>query len=237
MKYPRLNRAQVLVMQFQENAVPRWRFRLTLVDQQIVEGIPIATAGHPTTFRLQTAPDDVVEIPFADLLEAEPLRLDDRVFMEMAIHAAGKCSNELGRTSLTPKVGAVLVVQGLEISRAYRGEPIEGFPGGAGDHAEYTLLEKKLRNAVGVAGATLYTTLEPCTQRNSPKLPCVKRILASKISRVVVGMLDPNQAIRGEGIWQLREAGVNVSLCDSDQMAAIEDLNRDFIREHRSKKT
>src|ERR1039458_7468900 len=85
----------------------------------------------------------------------------DRVFMELAIALARRCENEPGKVS--PKVGAAVVRNGLVMGEAFRGELAPG------DHAEFTLLEKKLSDG-SLAGSTLYTTLEPCTTRNTPKL-------------------------------------------------------------------
>ena len=70
-----------------------------------------------------------------------------------------------------PKVGVVIVKDGEILSTAHRGEFLEG-------HAEYIALEKKLAEAA-VAGATVYTTLEPCTTRSHP-IPCVERLIERK---------------------------------------------------------
>lgn len=148
---------------------------------------------------------------------------DDRALMERAIELARQCESEPGRVS--PKVGALVARGGVVIGEAFRGELAPG------DHAEFILLETKLRDQT-LAGSTLFTTLEPCTARNKPKLACADRIIERRIGRVVIGVLDPNDTIRGRGELRLRNAGIPIARFESDLMAQIEELNREFTRLH-----
>jgi len=144
----------------------------------------------------------------------------DDSYMNLAIAEAQKCYSE--SKDPKPLVGAVLVRGNQILGRAYRGELAPG------EHAEYTLLERKLAD-VNLDGSTLYTTLEPCTSRNDPKVPCAHRIVERKISHVHIGMLDPNPHIRGQGYQVLREANVSVTILPA-HAPRLEDLNRAFAR-------
>src|SRR5690348_7324526 len=114
----------------------------------------------------------------------------DADYIRMAIEAAKNCKPEDGRVH--PRVGVVVVKDGELVEVAFRGEKEPG------QHAEFTALEIKLPDQ-SLAGATVFTTLEPCTTRNHPKVPCAERLIERKVSRVVIGMLDPNPAISGRG--------------------------------------
>ena len=143
--------------------------------------------------------------------------------MELAVELASKCVSEGDRVS--PKVGAVVVRDGVVLASAYRGELKPG------EHAEYTLLERKLQN-VDLEGATLYSTLEPCTHRNHPKIACTDRVIARKLKSVVIGTLDPNAMIRGLGELRLQETGVEITRFEPDLVIRLREMNKEFLALH-----
>ncbi|HEV2495863.1 MAG TPA: deaminase [Terriglobia bacterium] len=147
---------------------------------------------------------------------------DDRRFALMAIEEALKSDPEDDRPH--PKVGAVVVKDGKVLGTAHRGEHPK-----PKSHAEYIALEEKLPDDL-VAGATVYTTLEPCTTRKHPKIPCAQRLIERKVARVVIGMLDPNPDIRGLGDQLLSDAGIEIQLFPRDLREQVEEMNREFIR-------
>lgn len=85
----------------------------------------------------------------------------DRELMEMAIEIMNKSINEPRPDGkVPPKVGAVLLLPNGSIETAFRGELREG------DHAEFTLIERKLAN-INLEGSVLFTTHEPCVETHS----------------------------------------------------------------------
>ncbi len=150
---------------------------------------------------------------------------DDRYFALLAIEEARKSTAEDDRPH--PKVGAVIVKDGKVLAKAYRGENPKS-------HAEYVALEMKLPNET-VAGATVYTTLEPCTKRNPPKICCAQRLVDRRVARVLIGMPDHNPDIRGLGDQLLSEAGIEIQLFPRDLRMQVEEMNREFIRDQKQK--
>lgn len=147
----------------------------------------------------------------------------ERELMQLAIELAAKCVSEENKVS--PKVGVVVARDGLVLAAAYRGELK------AGEHAEYTLLERKLKG-VDLKGATLYSTLEPCTHRNHPKISCCDRVIERKLKRVVIGTLDPNHIIRGLGELRMQDEGIEITRFEPDLVLQLRELNREFLALH-----
>ena len=117
--------------------------------------------------------------------------------MALAIEEAEK---GLGRTSPNPLVGSVIVRDGEVVSKGYHRGPGEL-------HAEVAALEKL--DPEVAKGSDLYVNLEPCCHHGRTP-PCTDAILEAGVSRVFIGIEDPNPRVSGEGIEQLRAAGVDV---------------------------
>ena len=149
----------------------------------------------------------------------------DKELMQMAIDVMNKSVNEPrpdGKVS--PKVGAVLLFPDGRIETAFRGELREG------DHAEFTLIERKLAQE-NLEGSVLFTTLEPCVERNSPKVPCCRRTTNARIKKVFVGISDPDPTVDGKGIKHLELHGVEVKWFDSEFRKVIQEENKAFLNQ------
>lgn len=154
-------------------------------------------------------------------------KLDDRSLMNRAIEVMHQSFNEPRPDGkATPKVGAVIRLSDGTIEEACRGELRSG------DHAEYTLLERKHRGT-RLDGATLFTTLEPCAPgaRSERKLSCAERIVLARIGRVWIGLEDPDPTVDRKGIKYLQDAGVDVHMFERDLQDEIQKANKDFIEQ------
>lgn len=152
-------------------------------------------------------------------------RIDKRKFMLLAIEEMKKSVSEPRKDKTNPNVGAVLVSsKGTLIDSAHRGEMR------LGDHAEYTLLERKHRSA-NVSGHYLFATLEPCAPgaRKHPKLGCAERIVNARIKKVWIGIEDPDPTVDRKGIQYLLDSGIEVEMFDEDLQEIIIKENRTFL--------
>jgi len=155
----------------------------------------------------------------------ERRNFNPRAMMEKAVQVMRQSINEPRRDDkASPLVGAVLVKPDGTVDTAYRGELRHG------DHAEFTLLERKHRDEC-LDGSALFAILEPCAPgaRKSPKLGCAERMVNARIAEVWVGIEDPDPTVDRQGIRYLQQNGIKVHLFDLDLQAQIRDVNKTFI--------
>ncbi|MDQ3440741.1 MAG: bifunctional diaminohydroxyphosphoribosylaminopyrimidine deaminase/5-amino-6-(5-phosphoribosylamino)uracil reductase RibD [Planctomycetota bacterium] len=121
----------------------------------------------------------------------------DEQFLRRAIRLA---MSGRGRVEPNPMVGCVIVKKGRVIGEGYHAQY-------GGPHAEPNALAACTESP---AGATVYVTLEPCCHTNKQTPPCAPRLIEAKVARIVVGCLDPNPDVNGNGVAMLRGAGIEV---------------------------
>ena len=156
-------------------------------------------------------------------MEKNEKKVFDELFMRKAITLA---ESGRGFTSPNPLVGCVIVKDNEIIGEGYHhkfGNP----------HAEIEAINDAFSHGKNIEGSCLYVNLEPCSHYDKTP-PCAERLVREKISRVVIGMRDPNQLVNGKGINILRNANIEV------QESCLENeskwLNRGFIRVHTLKR-
>lgn len=126
----------------------------------------------------------------------------DRAWLAIACELAALCPP----SSTAFSVGAVIVAaDGTELARSYSRERDPH------DHAEEGALAKLADADPRLAGATIYSSLEPCARRASRPRPCAQLIWDAGIHRVVSAWSEPDTFVPGaDGNELLQEAGATV---------------------------
>ena len=124
--------------------------------------------------------------------------------MRLAVSLARQCPPSDSAYS----VGALIVdAEGAELSRGFSregGDPLV--------HAEEAALGKLSPGEPRLAGATIYSTLEPCSQRKSRPRTCTELIIAAGLRRVVIAWREPALFVAdGQGYELLSRAGLTVT--------------------------
>lgn len=143
----------------------------------------------------------------------------DSYFMQMAQVIAGRS------TCLRRQVGAVIVKDKQILSTGYNGSPVGlrhcdetgclreslGIPSGERHeicravHAEQNALVQAARHGVAIAGADIYTTVQPCAL-------CTKLLINAGIQRIVYGDSYPDELAR----QLVEEAGLQLTVLRED---------------------
>ncbi|WP_218081331.1 deaminase [Anthocerotibacter panamensis] len=128
-------------------------------------------------------------------------RSPDHTWLLEAIECSRQCPPSAGAFS----VGAIIVDAAQQkIASGYSRET------GDGAHAEEIALQKAHQAQLDLRGATIYSSLEPCSVRLSQKRSCTDRMLAAGIARVVFALYEPSIFVVCRGAETLMRHGVEV---------------------------
>lgn len=143
--------------------------------------------------------------------------------IKMMTHAMYLAQQGEGHTNPNPLVGAVIVRDGNIIAQGYHAR--------YGDlHAERNAFRDADSRGVDCKGATMYVTLEPCCHHGHQP-PCTEAVIEHGISKVIVGLRDPNPLVAGKGMQLLRDAGIEAEyIDDEDLLAQLKHQNRIFLK-------
>ena len=133
--------------------------------------------------------------------------------------------NGFGTTYPNPMVGSVIVYNGEIIGEGWHrktGEP----------HAEVNAI-RSVKDPSLLDKATIYVSLEPCSHFGKTP-PCCDLIIKNEIPNVVIGTVDTNIKVAGNGIKRLQEAGANVIVGVLEKECY--ELNQRFFTFHEKKR-
>jgi len=133
--------------------------------------------------------------------------------------------NGLGTTYPNPLVGSVIVYKDQIIGEGWHLKSGEG-------HAEVNAI-RSVKDKSLLKKATIYVSLEPCSHFGKTP-PCCDLIIKNEIPYVVVGTVDPNIKVAGNGIKRLIEAGAKVTVGILDKECV--ELNKRFFTFHQKKR-
>jgi diaminohydroxyphosphoribosylaminopyrimidine deaminase/5-amino-6-(5-phosphoribosylamino)uracil reductase len=143
-------------------------------------------------------------------------------YIERCIQLA---KNGLGTSYPNPLVGSVIIYENKIIGEGWHrkaGEP----------HAEVNAINS-VKDKSLLKKATIYVSLEPCSHFGKTP-PCCDLIIKNKIPNVVIGTVDPNVKVAGNGIKKLIEAGVKVTV--GVLKDDCNELNKRFFTFHQKKR-
>ena len=147
----------------------------------------------------------------------------DQRYMQMALKLAAR---GFGAVEPNPMVGCVIVKSNQIIGKGFHKK--FGAP-----HAETNAIADCETIGAKPSGATMYVTLEPCCHHGKTP-PCTEAIIQAAPARVVVAAADPSEHAAGNGIIQMRNAGIRVDVGVCSRQAKV--LNAGFLKFARSKR-
>ena len=151
-------------------------------------------------------------------------------YEELMLRAINKAERFKFTAKPNPVVGAIIIKDNEIISEGYHeifGE----------NHAEINAIEeaKKLlgKNFQSFSELTLICTLEPCSHKGKTG-SCADFIVKTGIKHIVIGAIDPNPKVAGNGIKILKDNGIIVEIGLLEHL--VEKQNKFFFYKHKNKK-
>jgi diaminohydroxyphosphoribosylaminopyrimidine deaminase/5-amino-6-(5-phosphoribosylamino)uracil reductase len=143
---------------------------------------------------------NVIIDSFAKNSELCTVKMDGDIFwMERARQVARRGG---WHCAPNPRVGCVITQSNQWVADGYHRGP-------GTDHAE-VMACRGFNKKDGLKGHTVYVTLEPCAHFGRTP-PCTLLLEHLNPDRVVIGLLDPDNQVRGKGVEQLKQKGIEVS--------------------------
>ncbi len=192
-------------------SVLRWWLESGLVDQMRVAVNPAMVLGDMGFAHFDYSPAAGVECRRYNLDGMEIARYtmhrdtseEDARFLRMAIDASRNCPV----CDTCYRVGAVV--------RTARGEIFTGYTHETSSvtHAEQEAVAKAVAAGAELRGASIYSSMEPCSKRNSHPESCTQLILRHGFSHVAFAAYEPDCFVCCQGARTLRENGVDTRAC------------------------
>lgn len=206
--------------------VPRLGGALRLAEArglalQLVRAAELGSTAvlHYARVRAEEAVSDHGDEPPCDGPESAFRPRHDAEWLAEAVELSRRCPFSAGAFS----VGAVIVSPGGRVLATGYSRELD-----AHVHAEEAALRKAARQDLSLDGATLYSSMEPCSVRLSGREPCVAHILRSGIRRVVYALAEPPVFVQCHGHAQLEAGGVT-ALAVPELAPFAESVNRPTI--------
>lgn len=146
---------------------------------------------------------------------------DSRKDVERAF--AARAIEEARKSPGNARVGAVIASGERILATGYKGE-VEAL------HAEQVALQKAKLADTNLAGAALYTTLEPCANSRTSRVPCAELVANAGITVVHIGEYDSNPQVNRLGWKYLRDRGVKLRDFPADLREQARAANADFTQ-------
>jgi len=150
--------------------------------------------------------------------EYDVARTEEELLL-VAVRESKKCAPVASAYS----VGAVIATRAGEFFAGFSRETAPH------NHAEEEALAKALAVGAELEGATIYTSMEPCSKRASKRTPCSELITRHRFARVVYALDEPEHFVRCHGRSQLEKAGVEVTVIDK-YAQMVRDINCHLLK-------